>query len=272
MAVYIPVRPRWNPRGEVINYVSGGRLCARGWPRGYRDANSVAQRVQRSKMAQVCDVLPYLKGLIAEGYSPVYKRNGRRVGAYHAAVSAALREWFDSTPDGYKTNWAKVRLTDGIRALPAGLAVTRVDRKVRITWHNAAKRRGAKLLFAARLGETQEWVSSVVALERGAVGASLSLPLHWAKGTIRAWMAFVSSEGRLKTQTLHLALPPATARPAPSPSSRGETAEVSVESLARKGQIQVRACPSPRAIKKSSNACKFGLRGHRCLVVKKVAT
>ena len=91
MAVYVPVRPRWNPRGEVVSYVSRGQLVARGWPKGYRDANTLEQQRQRRRMVQICNVLPYLKGVLAEGYAPSVKRNGRCVSGYHAAVGAALR-------------------------------------------------------------------------------------------------------------------------------------------------------------------------------------
>ena len=110
MAVYVPVRPRWNPRGVVVNYVSRGRLLVRGWPRGYRDANTAEQRRQRGKMARVCEMLPYLKSLLMEGYAPLVKRSGRRVSGYHVAVGAALREWFVPTPQGDELDCASIRL------------------------------------------------------------------------------------------------------------------------------------------------------------------
>ena len=62
MAVYVPLRPKWNPRGVVVNYVSGGQLCVRSWPKGYRDARTESQQRQRGRMARVCEVLPFVKG------------------------------------------------------------------------------------------------------------------------------------------------------------------------------------------------------------------
>lgn len=266
MAIYTPVRPRWNPRGQVVNYVSRGRLCARGWPTEYRDANTEAQRRQRGKMSQVCDVLPYLKGLLAEGYSPVVKRNGRRVGAYHAAVSVALREWFDATPSGARLNPAKIRLTDGVRALPEGLDAVQADGKVRIAWQKTLRWRGANLLFAARLAEAREWVNATVALERGAMGVTLVLPTHWAKRSLEVWLAFVGNGGRCKTQTLHLTLAPVTLSPPPSPSGRGRRVAVSACRLARKGPVHVGSRAALRPRRETAQACKFGLRGHCCVV------
>ena len=90
MAIYVPLRPRWNPRGEVVNYVSRGRLVARGWPKGYHDANTLGQRQQRGKMVQVCRALPYLKALLTEGYSAVVKRNGRCAAGMVCADAAGL--------------------------------------------------------------------------------------------------------------------------------------------------------------------------------------
>lgn len=218
-------------------------------------------------MAQVCDALPYLKGLLAEGYSPVVKRNGRRVGAYHAAVSAALREWFDATPGGLRLNAAKIRLTDGVRPLPAGLTAERTGSAVSISWRDGIGWRGAKLLFAAKFIGAKEWVSAPVALANGAVGANIALPAHWASGRVEIWVAFVGDGGRVRSQTLYRALAPAAALPSPSPAKRGLYTSASMARLARKGP---RASRTHRvSTKKTPNACRFGLPGHFCVVKRK---
>lgn len=263
MAIYLPMRPRWNPRGTVVNYVSGGRLCVRSWPRRYRDANTEAQRRQRGKMAQVCDALPYIKTLLAEGYTPLEKSNGRRVGAYHVAVSTALREWFDKTPRGDAFNAAKIRLTDGVRALPEGMAAERVGDELRVEWHGGAARRGAKLLFAARARGAGEWVSSAVALESWAKGVAFSLPAHWVDRHVEVWLAFVGAGGQVKTQTRYLALPPVSAGAAPGAAGRGGFISVELSRLARKGALELRG---GRSSQKRPNACRFGLPWHSCVV------
>lgn len=268
MAMYIPVRPHWNPRGEVVNYVSRGRLCARGWPTAYRDANTPKQREQRGKMAQACDVLPFIKSLLAEGYSAVHKRNGRRVGAYHTAVSVALREWFAATPEGPRLDTAKIRLTDGVSRLPAELTAAREGNKLEIAWRPTTRWRGAKLLVAVRRAKSQEWACAKVAVADGSALASFALPPQWAKGTVEIWVAFVGNGDRVKTQTMHLALPPSATLTPPSPSKpRGRTCENCLE-LARKGSRAAKSRRARYGRKMPSNACQFKLPGRCCIVSK----
>ncbi len=201
MAVYVPIRPRWNPRGVVINYVSCEQLCVRSWPKEYRDANTAAQRRQRSKMAQVCGVLPHLKVLLAEGYSPQTRRNGRKVGSYHAAVATALREWFEDSMHGPQLDTSRLRLTDGVAALPEGLAIARLNCTLRVSWRSTLRWQGAKLLIAVHGPKGKEWVCKVIPLATGATSATVRLPATWRKGTIEAWGAFVGNGGRIRTQT-----------------------------------------------------------------------
>ena len=201
MAVYVPIRPRWNPRGVIINYVSRGQLCVRSWPKGYRDANTAAQRRQRSKMAQVCRVLPHLKVLLAEGYTPQTRRNGRKVGSYHAAVATSLREWFEDSTHGPQLDTSRLRLTDGVTALPEGLAIARLKDTLRVSWRSALRWQGAKLLIAVHRPKGKEWVCRVIPLAAGTTGATVRLPATWRKETIEAWGAFVGNGGRIRTQT-----------------------------------------------------------------------
>lgn len=206
MAVYVPIRPRWNPRGVIINYVSRGQLCARSWPKGYRDANTPAQRRQRSKMAQVCRVLPLLKVLLAEGYTPQTRRNGRKVGSYHGAVATALREWFEDSMHGPQLATSRLRLTDGVASLPEGLVIARLKGSLRVSWRNALRWQGAKLLIAIHGPKGEEWVCRVIPLTAGATGATVRLPATWRKGAIEAWGAFVGNGGQIRTQTHHTTL------------------------------------------------------------------
>lgn len=208
MAVYVPVRPRWNPRGVVINYVARGQLCVRSWPKSYHDANTASQRTQRGKMAQVCRMLPHVKALLAEGYTPQMKRNGRRIGSYHAAVASALREWFEDTPHGPRLATSRLRLTDGVAALPKGITLGRQGDTLRVSWSNALPWAGAKLLVAAREPNTDGWKSMVIPLRVGATGANLYLPAAWRKRELEAWAAFVGNSKRVRTLTYHATLPP----------------------------------------------------------------
>ena len=206
MAVYVPIRPRWNPRGVTINYVSCGQLCVRSWPKGYRDANTAAQRRQRSKMAQVCRVLPHLKVLLAEGYTPQTRRNGRKVGSYHAAVATSLREWFEDSTHGPQLDTSRLRLTDGVTALPEGLAIARLKDTLRVSWRSALRWQGAKLLIAIHGPKGKEWLCKVIPLATDATSTTMRLPATWRKGTIEAWGAFVGNGGRIRTQTHHATL------------------------------------------------------------------
>ena len=235
MAVYVPVRPRWNPRGEVVSYVSRGQLMARGWPKGYRDANTLEQQRQRGRMVQICNVLPYLKGVLAEGYAPSVKRNGRCVSGYHAAVGAALRGWFARTPGGERFDYARIRLTDGSRALPAGLTLARGRGVVRVAWGAGLPWGGGRLLLAMRQESLGQWVS-----------------------VVEVWVAFVGENGRVRTLT-HRAVLGAVGAVA----GEGKAQPLPCLSLSRKGRAPRRGgAPGPR----SGDRCRFRLPRCRCLV------
>ena len=264
MAVYVPIRPRWNPRGVVVNYVSQGRLLVRGWPRGYRDANTAEQRRQRGKMARVCEALPYLKSLLMEGYAPLVKRNGRRVSGYHVAVGAALREWFVSTPQGEELDCARIRLTDGVRGLPAGLAFGREGGVLRLAWAAPLPWRGAKLLLAVRQKGLGQWVSAVQELGAGVAAVDVVLPRAGRGQGVEVWAAFVGSGGRMKTITRYAALPAHAPLGGGTAIGSGRTAVVVRPPRAAKGG-RVRSAGCGRAARlKGAGACRFGLPRCRC--------
>lgn len=218
MAVYIPIRPKWNPRGVVVNYVSKNQLCVRSWPKGYLDANTATQRRQRGKMAQVCQVLPRIKNLLAAGYAPLVKRNGRRVGGYHMAVSTALREWFTPSPGGDRLDCARLQLTDGIQPLPIGLRAARHKGILRIAWHAPLRWHGAKLLLAVRNPIANQWIGLPTTLEDGATSTATHLPKAWQGAIVEVWIAFVGCGKWAKTKTFHATI--GTSRTSPfSPTS-----------------------------------------------------
>lgn len=216
-------------------------------------------------MAQVCSVLPFLKELFAEGYSPVIKRNGRKVGSYHLAVATALREWFDKTPRGDTFNASKIRLTDGARALPAGLSLERAGRELRVAWREDRRGSGGRLLFAARAVAVNQWICTPVPLEKGVASLLLRLPAAWAREEVEVWVAFVSVGGRAKSQTLYQQLPPTAPLPTPGPGAKGEGLTMA-PALAVKGKrnaARVAVHPVPPV---GCSACRFGLQWHFCLV------
>lgn len=217
MAVYIPIRPKWNPRGVVVNYVCHNQLCVRSWPQGYRDAKTAAQRQQRDKMAQVCNVLPHVKSLLSLGYSPLAKRNGRRVGGYQMAVSRALRGWFTSTPQGDALDCARLQLTDGVSPLPEGLRMERRSGKLIVSWGAALPWNALRLLLAAREAKANQWIAVPVVVGKGSRGVGVRLPKAWRGKRIEVWVAFVGDGQRVKTKTLHATLGARTT-PAPAPS------------------------------------------------------
>lgn len=264
MAVYVPVRPRWNPRGVVVNYVSRGRLLVRGWPRGYRDANTAEQRRQRGKMARVCEVLPYLKSLLMEGYAPLVKRNGRRVSGYHVAVGAALREWFVSTPQGDELDHARIRLTDGVRGLPAGLAFGREGGTLRLAWAAPLPWSGAKLLLAVRQKGLGQWVGVVQELCDGVAVVDVELPEAWKGKEVEVWVAFVGDGGRVKTATRHASLPAAVPPGGGTATGSGEPMKVGCPPLAAKGGKVRRGGRRRTARLTREGACRFGLPHCRC--------
>ena len=241
MAIYVPVRPRWNPRGEVVSYVSHGQLMARGWPKGYRDANTLEQQRQRGRMVQVCNVLPYLKGVLAEGFAPSVKRNGRCVSGYHAAVGAA-----------------RIRLTDGSRALPAGLTLARGRGVVRVAWGAGLPWGGRRLLLAMRQESLGQWVCVSVALGDGATEVAVRTLAAWEGREVEVWVAFVGENGRVRTLT-HRAVLGAVGAVA----GEGKAQPLPCPSLSRKGRAPRQGgAPGPR----SGDRCRFRLPRCRCLV------
>ena len=187
-----------------MHYVMNNQLYVRGWPSHYRDANTAAQREQRGKMRQVCLVLPYLKKLLAEGYTPQQKANGRCVGSYHVAVAKALREWFITTPTGPTLPPSAIQLTEATRPIPGGMAATRQQERVELTLGAALPWTSPKLLLAARCSTTHEWIAEVVPVD-GVTSLSLTLPRGWSAHRVELWTAFVGENQRARSSTIYSA-------------------------------------------------------------------
>lgn len=266
MAVYIPIRPKWNPRGVVVNYVACGQLCVRSWPSHYHDANTDAQQRQRGRIAQVCNALPFVKELLALGYSPRTKRNGRTVGSYHAAVSTALRSWFIQTPQGDTLDLSRMRLTDGIHVPPKGLSVKRIGQDLQIAWAYAIPWQGASILLAAREVASNQWVSLPCRPEQGATCMIIQLPEAWKGKTVETWVAFVGNHSRLKTKTHYEKIAPNRSTAATT------TQQYNIQSLtvqlAKKGKrgyaLQTECKCNKTAPCRAEQKCKFGLRHVIC--------
>lgn len=219
-----------------MNYVSRGQLCVRSWPRGYRDANTATQRRQRGRMAQVCNVLSYIKNLLAIGYSPRIKRNGRTVGSYHVAVSTALREWFAATPQGDALDCARLQLTDGMRPLPVGLRIERGSETLRIAWGMALQWNAAKLLLAVQEPIANQWISVPISLEKGAREVTVRLPAAWRGREVEVWIAFAGKGNRAKSKTHHEKITvKSVSRTSTSP-SQGRGRKIVAAKIARKGE------------------------------------
>ena len=250
----------------MVNYVSQGQLCVRSWPRGYRDANTATQRRQRGRMAQVCNALPFVKELLALGYSPRTKRNGRTVGSYHAVVSTALRSWFIQTPQGDTLDLSRIRLTDGVHVPPKGLSVKRIGRDLQIAWAYAIPWQGVSILLAAREVASNQWVSLPCQPEQGATSVTIQLPPAWKGKTVETWVAFVGNNGRLKTKTHYEKIAPRRSTVATT------TQQHNIKSLrvllAVKGRriyaLQAEGKCNKTAPRRAEQKCKFGLRHVIC--------
>lgn len=266
MAVYIPIRPKWNPRGVVVNYVACGQLCVRSWPSHYHDANTAAQQRQRSRMTQVCNALPFVKKLLTLGYSPRTKRNGRTVGSYHAAVSAALRSWFTQTPQGDTLDLSRMRLTDGIHVPPKGLSVKRIQQNLEVSWASALPWKRASILLAAREVASNQWVSLSCQPEQGATSVTIQLPPAWKGETVETWVAFVGNHGRLKTKTRYKKIAPSRSTVATT-TQQNNVQSLRVQ-LAVKGKrryaLKTECKCNKTAPRSAEQKCKFGLRHVFC--------
>ena len=252
MAVYIPIRPKWNPRGVVVNYVCHNQLCVRSWPRGYRDAKTAAQRQQRDKMAQVCNVLPHVKSLLSLGYSPLAKRNGRRVGGYQMAVSRALREWFTPTPQGDALDCARLQLTDGIRQLPQGLHAQRHGNKLHVSWGASLAWSKPRLLLAAREPKADQWLSVAIPLEGKNTAIEAQLPKAWKGKRIEIWIAFVGEGKGARTATYHAGVAAPQKPTNPSTTSLPHKPTVSTSLRRQPAGHQNGGMPSPAQMARGS--------------------
>ena len=266
MAHYQAVRPVWYPRGIAVHYVMNNQLYVRGWPSHYRDANTAAQREQRGKMRQVCLVLPYLKKLLAEGYTPQQKANGRCVGSYHVAVAKALREWFIATPTGPTFLPSAIQLTEATRPIPGGMAASRQQDRVALTLGAALPWTSPKLLLAARCSATHEWIAEVVPMD-GATSLSLTLPRGWSAHRIELWTAFVGENQRARSRTIYSVLEGATAAPGSGPhgqtANRIVTPPLTPPPSSGKSRCERRAINVPNA--PHCCACRFGLTDAYCM-------
>lgn len=265
MAQYQAVRPLWTPRGEAVHYVMNNHLYVRGWPSRYRDANTQTQRKQRGKMAQVCQVLPHLKSLLAEGYRPLQKANGRRIASYHVAVSTALREWFVDSPTGPALDTSKIELTQGVRALPHKLATDRTRNGILIHWAKRPLWAGPRLLLAVKNTHSDEWVTHAMGIGH-ATSLLATLPDSWSDCKVEIFVAFVGDSQRVCTRTHAVTLLPTATSSAVTIPTGPSHASVSLQPALRPGAKPAVPKRQPITVPAKPNccACRFGLRDVYC--------
>lgn len=216
-------------------------------------------------MAQVCQVLPHLKALFAEGYKPLQKRNGRRIGSYHVAVSTALQAWFVNSPNGLRLDTSKMQLTEGGHALPRQLTAARAPSGVLIRWAKALPWRNPKMLLAARNTDADEWLSCTADVA-GLSTLLAALPDSWRRDKVDIWIAFAADSQRVLSATRYATLPPTSAPPSGGLPTPPSLPSVTPTPALPGGKKTPPRTPRPIAVPPRPNccACRFGLRDAYC--------
>lgn len=206
MAHVLPTKPRYRPRGVVSLYVSRGQLVARGWRRPGPDPRTPRQLAQRNRFACASSFLKYFTTIVARGYHPGSKPNGRIVGAYQMALSRIVSGCTTYNKGVWRIDYPRVQLAEG-RPFPLrGLTVRRVFGRLVLRWRGAAPASVAALRVAAYCPSRWEGWRGYAALTKKRSEAAIGLPKGLGLKTLHVWVVALAADGTIRWASAYVVL------------------------------------------------------------------
>ena len=183
--------------GTVVGSYWKGVWYMRALPQQHGDHTMMLLKTeQQRRFSVVSDFLLPLLPVIREGF----RHYGiRRMSAYNAAMSHALKNAVTGDYPEYRIDYGKVLLAKGSLAAAAGAAVARSGAAFHVTWADNSQVSGCDAADLARVvlfNRAKRCYITDTSHTRQSGDVTVPVPSGWNGDTVLAFVHFLSADGR----------------------------------------------------------------------------
>lgn len=220
MAYILQRKPLYRPRGAVSLYMLDGRLMARAWRSPRPDPKTARQLAQRNRFACASLFLKHFTPLVSRGYKSGEKPNGRRIGAYHMALSEIMRNSTRHQRNTWRVDCSTVRLATGWAFPLQGIETQRRGGRLVLQWRACSSPQVATLRVALYDGKQRAIVAKPEQLHSRAKQIEVQIPKGMGAKRLHIWIVLEDEMGKILWES-HYTTVDATSSPTPTSGSVG---------------------------------------------------
>ena len=169
----------------------------RGQAQSVKNPRTAKQMAQRDKFALALSFIRPIQSFIKVGF----KTYAVHQSEFNAAMSYTLKNAIKGTYPSFTIDYAQAMVSRGSLAKPLNIQKQNNDNEIAVSWQdNSGTANALDTDFAMVMAynpEKEEAVYDMATACRGDEGASLRYPSDWVGDTVHVYLAFVSEDGTL---------------------------------------------------------------------------
>jgi hypothetical protein len=183
--------------GTVVGSSWKGISYMRGQAQSVKNPRTAKQMAQRDKFALALSFVRPIQSFIKIGF----KTYATRQTAFNAAMSYTLKNVIKGTYPSFTIDYTQAKVSRGSLAKPLNIQKQNNNNEIAVSWNDNSGTANALdtdfAMIMAYNAEKKEAVYDIATACRGDEGASLQYPSDWVGDTVHIYLAFVSEDGTL---------------------------------------------------------------------------
>ena len=183
--------------GTVVGSSWKGLSYMRGQAQSVKNPRTAKQMAQRDKFALALSFIRPIQSFIKVGF----KTYAVHQSEFNAAMSYTLKNAIKGTYPSFTIDFAQAMVSRGSLAKPLNIQKQNNDNEIAVSWQDNSGTANALdtdfAMLMAYNADKQEAVYDMTSTCRGDEGSSLRYPSDWAGDTVHIYLAFVSEDGTL---------------------------------------------------------------------------
>lgn len=183
--------------GTVVGSSWKGLSYMRGQAQSVKNPRTAKQMAQRDKFALALSFIRPIQSFIKVGF----KTYAVHQSEFNAAMSYTLKNAIKGTYPSFTIDYAQAMVSRGSLAKPLNIQKQNNDNEIAVSWQDNSGTANALdtdfAMIMAYNADKQEAVYDMTSTCRGDEGSSLRYPSDWVGDTVHVYLAFVSEDGTL---------------------------------------------------------------------------
>ena len=183
--------------GTVVGSSWKGLSYMRGQAQSVKNPRTAKQMAQRDKFALALSFIRPIQSFIKVGF----KTYAVHQSEFNAAMSYTLKNAIKGTYPSFTIDFAQAMVSRGSLAKPLNIQKQNNDNEIAVSWQDNSGTANALdtdyAMIMAYNADKQEAVYDMTSTCRGDEGSSLRYPSDWVGDTVHVYLAFVSEDGTL---------------------------------------------------------------------------